>query len=77
MLTRAYSRADLSRRLTRANERLRNARRDGNYADIVKWRTKRDELLEQWIAASQGPQATQAPSGEPDTEPSTPETLGR
>lgn len=38
---------ELTRRLISANNQLRAAQRDGNYADITTWRQTRDNLLDQ------------------------------
>jgi hypothetical protein len=42
------AKAQLARQIASANEQLRAAQRNGRYADIVKCRERRDELLDQY-----------------------------
>lgn len=42
-----FSQTELGRRITSAQDRLRAARRDGRFDDIVTWRDEVDELLDQ------------------------------
>ena len=43
-----FTQAELGRRITSAQDRLRSARRDGRFEDIVTWRDELDALLEQY-----------------------------
>jgi hypothetical protein len=43
-----HSPIELGRRIISAQDNLRAARRDGRYDDIVTWRARVDELLDEW-----------------------------
>lgn len=45
---------ELGRRITSAQDRLRAARRDGRFDDIVTWRDEVDALLELYPRTSEG-----------------------
>lgn len=59
---------NLARRIASAQERLNAARRDGRFDDIVTWRQRRDELLDEWPRSTPQPKEIACPS--PSTSPS-------
>lgn len=53
---------ELGRRIVSAQERLRDARRDGRFDDIVTWRKRVDELLDEYPRTPQPKGETCKPS---------------